>query len=169
MAIWQKEISNWKWRMSLIQYRQCVLCFCSGASVFLIEQSRIYLSLTHWGWVTHICVGKLTMISSDNGLSPDRRQAIILTNAGILLIGPLGTNFSEILIEIFIQENVFESVVCESAAILSRPQCVNNMAHTGQKILQTPWYVHVVLKLYNLLTTSKTDSILLYIQSGWIK
>ena len=31
-----------------------------------------------------------------------RRQAIIWTNAGILLIGPgpLGTNFSEILIEI---------------------------------------------------------------------
>ena len=37
----------------------------------------------------------------DNGLSPERRQAIIWTNAGILLIGPLGTNFSEILIEIY--------------------------------------------------------------------
>ena len=56
--------------------------------------------LTHWGWVTHICVVKLTIIGSDNGLSPRRRQAIIWTNAGILLIGPLGTNFSEILIEI---------------------------------------------------------------------
>ena len=56
--------------------------------------------LTHWGRVTHICVGKLTIIGSDNGLSPQRRQAIIWTNAGILLIGPLGTNFSEILIEI---------------------------------------------------------------------
>ena len=50
--------------------------------------------------MTHICVGKLTIIGSDNGLSPERRQAIIWTNAGILLIGPLGTNFSEILIEI---------------------------------------------------------------------
>ena len=48
----------------------------------------------------HICVGKLTIIGSDNGLSPEQRQAIIWTNAGILLIGPLGTNFSEILIEI---------------------------------------------------------------------
>ena len=57
-------------------------------------------SLTHWGCVTHICVGKLTIIGSDNGLSPERRQAIIWINAGILLIGPLGTNFSEILIEI---------------------------------------------------------------------
>ena len=56
--------------------------------------------LAHWGRVTHICVGKLTIIGSDNGLSPERRQAIIWTNAGILLIGPLGTNVSEILIEI---------------------------------------------------------------------
>ena len=58
--------------------------------------------LTQWGRMTHICVGKLTIISSDNGLSPGRRQAIIQTNAGILLIGPLGTNFSEILSEIHI-------------------------------------------------------------------
>ena len=58
------------------------------------------LGLTHWGRVTHICVSKLTIIGSDNGLSPDRRQAIIWTNAGLLLIGPLGTNFGEIPIEI---------------------------------------------------------------------
>ena len=50
--------------------------------------------------MTHICVGNLTIIGSDNGLSPGRRQAIILTSAGLLLIGPLGTNFSEILIGI---------------------------------------------------------------------
>ena len=62
--------------------------------------SRKYCHLTHWGRVTHICVNKLTIITSDNGLSPGRRQAIIWTNAGILLIGPWGTNFSEILIGI---------------------------------------------------------------------
>ena len=56
--------------------------------------------LTHWGRVTHICVGNLTNIDSDNGLSPGRRQAIIWTNAGLLLIGPLGTNFNEILSKI---------------------------------------------------------------------
>ena len=50
--------------------------------------------------MTHICVGKLTIFGSDNGLSPGRRQSIIWTNDGILLIGALGTNFSEILIEI---------------------------------------------------------------------
>ena len=56
--------------------------------------------LTHWGRVTLICVDNLTIIGSDNGLSPGRRQAIIWTNAWILLIGPLGTNFIEMLIEI---------------------------------------------------------------------
>ena len=55
--------------------------------------------LTHWGWVMHICVSKVTIVS-DNGLSPGRHQAIIWNNAGILLIGPLGTNFTGILIEI---------------------------------------------------------------------
>ena len=56
-------------------------------------------ALTHWGRVTHICVSKHTIIGSNNGLSPGRRQDIIWTNAGILLIGTLGTKFSEILIE----------------------------------------------------------------------
>ena len=50
--------------------------------------------------MTHLCVSKLTRIASDNGLSPQRRRAIILNNARILLIGHLGTNFSEILIGI---------------------------------------------------------------------
>ena len=52
--------------------------------------------------MTHICVSIPSIIGSDNGLSPGRHQAIIWTNAGIWLIGPLGTNFSEILIEIYI-------------------------------------------------------------------
>ena len=39
-------------------------------------------------------------IGSDNGLSPGRRQSIIWTNAEMLLIGPLGTNVSEIFIDI---------------------------------------------------------------------
>ena len=57
-------------------------------------------TLTHWGRVTHICVGKLIIIGSDNGLSSDRRQAIISTNAGLLSIGPLRAYFSENLIKI---------------------------------------------------------------------
>ena len=56
-------------------------------------------NLTHSGRVKHICVSKIIIIGSDNGLSPGRRQAIWI-NAGILLTGSLGINFSEILIEI---------------------------------------------------------------------
>ena len=69
------------------------------------------------GRVTHICVGKLAIIGSDNGLSPGRRQAIIWTSAGILWIGRLGTNLSE---------NAFENVVWKMASILPWPQCVIN-------------------------------------------
>ena len=60
--------------------------------------------------MTHICIGKLTIIGSDNGLSPGWRQAIISTIDGILLIGPLVTNFSDRMLYIFIQENAFENV-----------------------------------------------------------
>ena len=40
------------------------------------------------------------IIGSDNGLSPVWCQAIIWTNAVLLSIGPLGTNFSQIVFEI---------------------------------------------------------------------
>ena len=78
--------------------------------------------LAHWGRVTHICVSKLTIIGSDNGLSPDRRQAIIWTNAGILLIGPLGTNFSEILIEILAFS--FKKMHLKVSSVKRRPFCL---------------------------------------------
>ena len=66
--------------------------------------------LTHLGQVTHTCVGNLTTIGSDNGLSPDLNKIQWNFNRGS---------------DIFIQRNAFESVVCEiqMAAILSRPQC----------------------------------------------
>ena len=46
-------------------------------------------TLIDWGRVTRICVGNLTIIGSDNCLSPGRRHAIIWTDAGILLIGQI--------------------------------------------------------------------------------
>ena len=77
-----------------------------GNSNMLLYGRGIYnkwtlIQITHWGRVTHICVDNLTIIGSDNGLSLGRRQAIIWTNAWILSIGPLGTNFSEMLIKIY--------------------------------------------------------------------
>ena len=77
--------------------------------------------------VTHICISRLTIIGSGSGLSPERHQAIIWMNAGILLIGPWATKLTEILIEIqiFLLEKCIEFVVWEVASILYRPQCVN--------------------------------------------
>ena len=84
------------------KFRHHCACGCPSApnSAGTSAGTMLDEELTHWGWVTHICVSKLTIIGSDNGLSPGRRQAIIWTNAGILLIRTLGTNFSEISIGI---------------------------------------------------------------------
>ena len=69
----------------------------------------------------HICVNEITIIGSDNGLSPDRRQAIFWTNAAILFIGPLGTNFSEVLIEILIF--AFKKMHSKVSSAKRRPFC----------------------------------------------
>ena len=77
----------------------CRNYLCSPV-VPLISQCTVTSWLSHWGRVTYICVVKLTIIDSDNGLSPGRHQAIIWINVGILLIASSGTNFNEILIGI---------------------------------------------------------------------
>ena len=78
--------------------------------------------LTHWGRATHICVDKLTTIGSYNGLSPGQRQAIIWTSAGILLIGPLETNSSEILIRV--QTFSFKKMHWKMSYAKLRPSCL---------------------------------------------
>ena len=45
----------------------------------------MWIYITTWSQVTHICAGYLTIIGSGDGLSPGRRQAIIWTNARIVL------------------------------------------------------------------------------------
>ena len=65
------------------------------------QMSQHLAVLTHWGRATHTHAPvSWAIIGSENGLWPYRRQDIIWTNAESLLIGPRGTNFSEILIEI---------------------------------------------------------------------
>ena len=99
---------------------------------------------THWGRVTHICISKLTGIGSDNGLSPGRRQGIIWTNAVILLIGPWGTNFSEILIGIQIFS--FKKVYLKMWSAKWRPFCLGLNVLTlwrtfqGKKTLYKDFY-----------------------------
>ena len=77
--------------------------------------------LTHWGRVTHLCISELSIIGSDNGLSPGRRQVIIWTNAGILLVGPLRTNFSEILVKIHTFS--FSKIHLKMSSVKWRPFC----------------------------------------------
>ena len=117
----------------------------------LVEGPKSHLvtvwTLTHWGRVTHICVSKITIIGSDNGLSPDRRQAIIWTNAGILLIGPLGTNFSEILFEILTFS--FKKMRLKVSSAKRRPFCL------GLNVL-THWPMGDVMYYFKFLQCSNT-------------
>ena len=90
--------------------------------------------LTHWGQVTHNCISKLTAIGSDNGLPPGRRQAIIWTNDGIFLIGILGTNFSEILIEIYTFS--FKKKHFKMSSVKGWPFCIGlNVLRSSQGLL----------------------------------
>ena len=68
--------------------------------------------------MTHICVANPS--SSLIGLGGDLQNSV---RPRWVLIGPLGTNFSEIS-NIFTEENAFENVVWKMTTNLSRPQCV---------------------------------------------
>ena len=78
--------------------------------------------LTHWGRVTHMCVSKLTIIGSYNGLSPGRRRAFIWTNVGIWSIRPLEINFSDILFGI--QTFSFKKMHLQMSSAKCRPFCL---------------------------------------------
>ena len=78
-----------------------------------------------------MCIGKLTIISSDNGLSPSQCQAIHWTNAGLLLIWTLGTNFSKIIIEI--HTFPFKKMHLKMSSGKCRPSCLGlNMRQSGR-------------------------------------
>ena len=77
-------------------------------------------------------VGNLTSTGSHNGLVPTRRQTIIWTNAGILLIGPLWTNcnvnFSKIL------AFSFKKIRLNVSSVKWRPFCL------GINVLTLAWH-----------------------------
>ena len=91
--------------------------------------------------MTHLCVDNLTIIDSDNGLSPARRQAIIwhypnqcCNIINWTLRNKLQWNLNQNSY-IFIQENAFENVVWKMSAILSRPQCVDTYTNHHLRIV----------------------------------
>ena len=88
--------------------------------------------------MTRICISNLTIYGSDDGLSPGRRQAIIWTNVGILLIGSLGTNVSEISIEILTFS--FKQIHFKVSSATWRPFCV------CLSVLTSYQRIHIMLK-----------------------
>ena len=79
------------------------------------------IMLTHCGWVTHICISKLAIIGSDQATSHYLNQWWNIVNWNLTNTSQWNLNRNSY---IFIQENAFENVICEMAAILSQPQCV---------------------------------------------
>ena len=73
------------------------------------QQRNSYMTGYNWltenMWRINASV-KYAIIGSDNGLLPARRQAILWTSTGLLLIGPWATNVSEIWIKII---NIFRA------------------------------------------------------------
>ena len=53
-----------------------VMAWCSKYILFFKITFECQ-GLTHWGQVTYVCVNKLNIIGSDNGLAPGQHQAII--------------------------------------------------------------------------------------------
>ena len=71
-----------------MQFDQC--------NSYTIHSTNMHMGLALlflWGRMTHICVSVLTIIGSDNDLSPGRYQSIIWTDVGILSIGTIGASF----------------------------------------------------------------------------
>ena len=112
----------------------------------------MFVILTHWGRVTHICVGNLTITGSGNGLWPGRRQAITWPSVGILLIGPLGTNFSEMLIEIHTFSFTKIHLIMSSGKW--RPFCLgHNVLRMQGKYSDLGYKVFVLVKFASMLHT----------------
>ena len=147
-CVWGGHLCGWSQDGAIFQWGPCGCDNCELGTSRELPQYRT--SLTHWGRVTHICVGKLIILGSDNGLSPDRRQAIIWTNAGLLSIGPLRTYFSEILIKI--QQFSLKKLQVKMSSAKWRPSFLGHDVLTCYVLdwLEENWYdfsfLHMILE-----------------------
>ena len=79
-----------------------------------------HLFSTHWGRVTHFCIGNQGHHCLRYWLVNWLVQSHYLNQGKNIEIGPLGTNCNKISIKnlVFINENVFENLICKMLAIL---------------------------------------------------
>ena len=121
------------------------------------NQSNHDIISTHWGRATHTCkcVGNLTTISSDNGLAPGGRQAIIWNNDGVLSIGTLETKFCEILIGIqtfsfkkcIWKYRLDNGVIFFDLNVLSKCCKMPKLGINNNKGLISKWHLHCLYAL----------------------
>ena len=120
------------WCVSARETSVIPLPHCSGVSLASTHVSDLqHVCFCNWvlriqlieaEWRIYAPVNWQSLIQIMHGLSYGRRQAIILTNAGIMLIGPLGTNFSEISIQILTFS--FEKMLSKLSSAKWRPFCL---------------------------------------------
>ena len=120
--------------------------------VFRLHLKKNYPAIeTHWGRVIHICVSKLTIIGSDNGLSPGRRETIIWFNVEIFN-WTIRNKCSQIVVEIY--TFLFQKMYLKMSSAKSGPFClslkvfmdVTNCKSTGFALKSTSpcmaWWLH---------------------------
>ena len=169
--MWKKQGERWGLKLVCLIYvlfkSNHVLFMCNLCSMGIggLEDinilSELFNSLRQSDIYSCICVDYITIIGIGNGLPPGCHQAITCSNAGILLIGLLATNVSEILIKIHtfpFKKIPFQNVVWKMAAFC--PQCVKLLSHSypvicwwspllqimachlfGTKPLLDPWWI----------------------------
>ena len=123
---------------------------CVTAPVFAYFWSNCLtreIALTHWAWATDICVSKLSIIGSDNGLAPTRRPSWNIVNWTLGNKGQWNLNRNSC---IFIQENAFKNGVRKKAAILSRPECVKTPFTNINQIRLGRGYLWIKLLIHGL-------------------
>ena len=110
--------------------------------------------------MTHICVNNLTIIGPDNGLSPGRHQAIIWTNAGMLLIGPekqTSMKFYSEFIHFHSRKSISKCRLEKGGHFVSASMCFKGNwrgLHPAMNTMVTPaWVRQIFNKNRNIVTT----------------
>ena len=135
---------------------------CSNTGKVTLKDIKLIssLALTHWVPVMNICISKLTIIESDNDLSLGQCQAIIWTNAGILLIQIMGAHFGEILSKLHtvsFKKMHLKLLSGKWHPFLSWLQCVKTQQNATNNPLYT-WFLRCSILYFNSSPTGQNGS-----------